>query len=221
MRKGIQGIGSGSLTKFLISVAIIGSKRGLDVQSTMPNTPTRHPYHQPSHIPTRRPLPEPPFCSLIHQLVESRVHIIRKLYLRNRLHPLRCAPYCKTYDPLLAQWGVENSFGAEFRSEIHAAAEDAPESDVFAEEEDTVIGAEGVGEGAIDGLEEIETGTGGGGGEVWVSLEGGGRVVEEGVGGVVDGEVKTGGWRVGGVEASLWEHSSGDSGNAIARTQDL
>ena len=59
-----------------------------------------------------------------------------------------------------------------------------------------------MGEGTVNGLEEVEPGGGGGLGELGVrGEEGGRRLVQEGVGRVVDGEVQAGVWRVCGVGA--------------------
>lgn len=154
----------------------------------MSHTPTRHPYHHTPNVTSCSTLPIPPLRSLIDQLIKRRIYIVRKLYLCDRLHALRRAANCKAHDSLFAEWRVEYSFRTKVFCKVHAAAKDAAECYIFAEDEGAFVSAEGLGEGAVDGLEEILAG-GGGFRERGVGLEGGGGVVEKRVGGVVDWEV--------------------------------
>lgn len=139
--------------------------------------------------------PVSPFRRFIDQLVERWIHIICKLNLCNRFHPLRSASNCKTHDSLFAQRRIEYSFWAELGSEIHAAAEDASKGDIFAENQRAFIGAEGMLEGAIDGLEEVLAGGGGSLGVGWVGTERGWTMIEQRMRGVVYWDVQTGVWR--------------------------
>ncbi len=121
----------------------------------MSHTPTRHPHHQPPSMMPRAPRPIPKFRRLIHQLVERRIHIIGKLDLRDGLHALGRTPDGESHNPLLGQGGVEDSLRPELRGEVHGAAEDAAEGNIFAEEQHALVGAEGCAEGVVDGLEEV------------------------------------------------------------------
>lgn len=121
----------------------------------MSNAPTRHPDHQTSDVAPSVSLPVSPFRRFIDQLVKCWIHIVRKLNLCNRLHSLRRASNCEANNPLFAQGRVENSFWAKFSSEVHTAAEDTPEGDIFAKHQGAFIGAERMLEGAIDSLEEV------------------------------------------------------------------
>lgn len=164
----------------------------------MPHTPARHPDHQPTHIAPRIAFPIPPLRRLVHQLVERGIDIIRKLDLGHGSHPLRGAPDGEPHYPLLAQGRVEHALGPEFGGQVHAAAEDAAKGDIFAEEEDALVGAEGASEGAVDSLEEVLPGCGNRFRELRQGgMERGGRVVEKWVGGVFDGEIEACVWWVG------------------------
>lgn len=158
----------------------------------MADSTTGHPDHQTSHIPASSTFPVPPFCSLIDQLIECRIHVICKLYLRNRLHPLRRAADAKANDTLFAQGSIEHSFRSKLRCKVHAAPKDTPERNIFTKNQDSVIGAEGMRQGAVDGLEEVESFGRGVAGEVGMTLEGSRGVVEERMGRIVYWEVEAG-----------------------------
>ena len=163
----------------------------------MPYPSAGHPHHQTPNIPSRPSLPISILRRLIHELIESRVHIVRKLNFRYRLHSLRRGSNRKTHYTLFAQWCIEDSFPSKFRSQTRAAPEDATESDILAEQEDGVVDAERVCEGGVDGLVEVLAGIGGIRREVWYRCtEAGGAVVEERGRGIVDRDVEAG---VGGV----------------------
>lgn len=128
-----------------------------NLQSTMTHAPTRHTHNQPptALLASINPRAEPRFRRLIDQLIESRKHIIRKLNLGHRPEPLKRRPDRKPHDPLLAERRVEDALVAKLVCEVHAAAEDAAEGDVFAEEEHAGVAAQGVREGRVDGLEQV------------------------------------------------------------------
>lgn len=149
-----------------------------------------HPDHKTSHIPTSSTLPISPFRSFIDQLIECRIDVICKLDLGDRLHPLRRAADAEANDSLFTQRCIEHSFRSKLRGKIHAASKDTAEGNVFAKDKDSVIGAEGMRQGAVDGLEEVESLGRGVAWEVGMTLEGGGGVVKERMGGVVYGEVE-------------------------------
>lgn len=140
-------------------------------------------------------LPVSPFGRFIDKLIKRRIHIVCELNLCNRLHPLRSASNCKAHDSLFAQGRIEHSFGAEFSSEIHTTAEDAPEGDVFAKHQRAFIGTEGMFEGAIDGLKEVLASERGTLRVRHIGTERRWTVVEERMGGVVYWDVQTCVWR--------------------------
>lgn len=96
-----------------------------------------------------------PLRRLIDNLIKRREDIVCKLYLRHRFETLRGSPDTEAHDTLLGQWGVEHSVAAELGGQVHAASEDAAEGYIFAEEDDGLVGAEGMGQCSVDGLVEV------------------------------------------------------------------
>ena len=182
--------------QYFISTLTI--KGNVYAQCTMSYAPTRHPHHHASNMTPSSTLSVSPLCSFIDQLIESWIDIICELYLRNRFHPLRGTTNGEANDALFAQWRIEHSFRTKIFCEIHATAKDASECYILTEHKGTFVCAKGVCQGAVDGLEDILAG-GCRIGEGRVSLKRRRAVMKEGVGSIIDWNVQTGIWRMGGV----------------------
>ena len=104
----------------------------------------------------RSPRSVPELGRLVDELIKCRVHIVRKLYFRNRPHPLRSTANSEAHDTLFAQRRVEDALRAKVRRKTHAAPEDAAKRDVFTEEKHAVVGRQRMAEGGVDGLEEVQ-----------------------------------------------------------------
>lgn len=124
----------------------------------MPHATHGHSYNQAAGVHVRCSGPVSYLGSLVDELVESRVYIIGKLDLSNRLHAFQSGTYSKAHDPLLAQRGIENSLRAKIVGQAHGASEDAAKGHVLAEDKHAIIGGEGVSQGRVDGLKEILAG---------------------------------------------------------------
>ena len=123
----------------------------------MPYTPARHSYNQSTNISPSTSFSVSPFGRFIHKLIESRVHIIRKLDLRYGFHPFSGTSDCKPYNTLLAQWRIKDPLGPEVPGEIHTATKNAAKSDIFAKDKNAFVRAKRLREGANYGLKEILT----------------------------------------------------------------
>jgi hypothetical protein len=111
------------------------------VQGAMANATTGHPDH---HAATALCLcvnsgAVSDLCSLVDDLVESWVDVIGELDLGNRTHAFHCSSDCEASNALFGQRSIKDTVLAEFIGQVHGAAEDATESDVFAEQHDTLI----------------------------------------------------------------------------------
>jgi hypothetical protein len=142
----------------ILSLTCTSSKREYPIQCTMSNTSAGHSNHQPSHISPCVSFSIPPLCSLIYQLIKRWIDVVRKLNLRDGLHPLSRTSNRKSYQPLFTQRRVKDPLRAKLCGEIHAAAKHSPKSDIFAENEDSLIRAESVCKSTIDSLEQILAG---------------------------------------------------------------
>jgi len=177
----------------------------VNVQRSMPNPSTRHPHHQPAGMHPRLPSPKSHLRRLVHELVKRRIHVVGKLNLRNGPHALERGANRKTNYPLLRQRRVEHPLRAKVRRETHTAAEDAAKGDIFAEEEHALVGLQGVAEGRVDALVEVQARRGAAAGTLreFGVREGGFRGMgQQRSGGVVDWEVQAGIWGVVGVGAN-------------------
>lgn len=116
----------------------------------------RHPDNQTSYICSRSTFSIPKLGGLVHDLVEGWVDVVGELDFRDGLHALGSTANGKAHDALFGQRCVEYSLSAEFRVQVHGAAKDTPESDIFAEEKHTLISRQGSPQSGIDSLVEVE-----------------------------------------------------------------
>jgi hypothetical protein len=79
------------------------------------------------------------FCSLVNDLIESWVDVIRELNLGDWTHALHCSANCEASDTLFGQGSIEDTVLTKLIGQIHRAAEHATESDILAEQHDTLI----------------------------------------------------------------------------------
>lgn len=148
----------------------------------MSHPAARHPHHQTTYLPTRPPFSESPLCGLINQLIECRIHIVSKLYLGYGSHTLRRAADGEPHDALFGQGRVEDAFRAKGCRQVAGTPKHTAKCDILAEDECSRGGLEGMREGSVDGLEEVEAGGGAISGELRAGcIQGGGRLMEKGV----------------------------------------
>lgn len=131
--------------------------KGLNLQSTVTNSARRHSHNQAAAIEgCVSASSEAHLGSLIDQLVERRVNVVGKLDLGDGSHALESDADCKAHDALLRKRSVEYPFGAEIRSEVHAAAEHSSESHVFAEQKNSVVIGKSVPKRPVHCLEKVQ-----------------------------------------------------------------
>src|SRR3981189_1775124 len=108
-----------------------------------------HPNCQSTSIPSLLAVSISKFRSFIDQLIEGGIHVIRKLYLGHGFHPLGSSSNRKPNNSLFTQRRIEDSLSSVVVCEVHTAAEDSAEGNIFSEEQDRLIRSQSKGESII------------------------------------------------------------------------
>jgi hypothetical protein len=126
-------------------------------QCTVTNTSCWHADHQPTTIRTRGTRSVPVFCYLVVYLIKCWKDIIGELDFGDRLHAFCSSTYSKTYQPLLAERCVEDTFCAKVCCQVHGASEDASKLYVLSEYQHPLVCLEGMAQCFVHGGVEVDT----------------------------------------------------------------